>query len=126
MVSVRVVVFRNLNFLVLNNMRKHSLVVLISLVALAVGQAYAAPLDGDVVLERIVTEIFNPLYRAAVGVSFVYFMYGVVKYLRDLRNPQDKNTGKQHLLWGMVGLFIIFSVGGIINFLGSFGQLGVN
>ena len=108
-------------------MRKHSLVVFISLVTLAVGQVYAAPLDGDAVLERIVVEIFNPLYKAAVAASFVYFMYGVVKYLRDLRNPQDKNTGKQHLLWGMVGLFIIFSVGGIINLFGSmFGQLGVN
>lgn len=107
-------------------MRNYSIVA-ISLLTLAVGQVYAAPLDPDTVLQGIVVEIFNPLYKAAVAAAFVYFMYGVVKYLHDLRNPQDKNTGKQHLLWGMIGLFIIFSVGGIINLFGSmFGEFGVN
>jgi hypothetical protein len=44
-----------------------------------------------------------------------------------MRNPQDKNTGKQHLLWGTIGLFIIFSVGGILGIFSSmFGALGVS
>lgn len=107
-------------------MRKHILVTLLMISAGAFS-VYAAPLDPDTVLQKIVTEIFNPLYKAAVAAAFVYFLYGVVKYLHDMRNPQDKNTGKQHLLWGMVGLFIIFSVGGVLSlFTSMFGALGVS
>jgi hypothetical protein len=88
---------------------------------------YAAALDPNTVLQKVVTEIFNPIYKAAVAAAFIYFLYGVVKYLHDMRNPQDKNTGKQHLLWGTIGLFIIFSVGGILGIFSSmFGALGVS
>lgn len=88
---------------------------------------YAAALNPDTLLQSMVTEILSPLYKAAVGVAFVYFLYGVVKYMHDLRNPQDLNTGKQHLFWGMIGLFIIFSVGGILKVFGDmFGNLGGN
>jgi hypothetical protein len=38
-----------------------------------------------------------------------------------MRNPdggdtQARNEGKAHMVWGLVGLFIILSVGGIIGF----------
>jgi hypothetical protein len=99
----------------------------VALLGAGISSVYAAALDPDTVLQGIVTEIFNPLYRAAVAISFVYFLYGVVKYMHDMRNPQDKNTGKQHLFWGMIGLFIIFSVGGLLNLFSSmFGPLGVS
>jgi hypothetical protein len=82
---------------------------------------------GDVILQKVVTEIFTPLYQVVVGIAFLYFLYGVAKFIYDMRNPSEKNTGKQHLLWGLVGLFIILSVGGILNVFGSiFGELGGN
>jgi hypothetical protein len=34
-----------------------------------------------------------------------------------MNDPDKKNTGKAHLLWGLVGLIIIFSVGGILAIL---------
>lgn len=83
--------------------------------------------SADAVLQKIVTEIFSPLYQLVASIAFIYFLYGVAKFIYDLRNPTDKATGKQHLLWGLIGLFIIFSVGGILNLFGSiFGELGVN
>lgn len=86
---------------------------------------YAANPDPNALLQMIVTEIVSPVYKLAVAIAFVYFLYGVLKYMHDMRNPQDKNTGKAHLLWGMIGLFIIFSVGGILSFFEDiFGGLG--
>lgn len=72
-------------------------------------------MSGEQILSNVVTEIFSPLYQAAVGVSILYFLYGVAKYVLDLNNPEKQTFGKSHLLWGMVGLFIILSVGGILN-----------
>lgn len=104
-------------------MKKNNLFFVVILGSIA--SVYAAP-NPDVLLQNVVTEIFNPLYKAAVAVAFIYFLYGGVKYMHDLRNPEDKNTGKQHLFWGTIGLFIIFSVGGILGlFADMFGTLGV-
>lgn len=81
-------------------------------------------MSGEQILSNVVTEIFSPLYQAVVGISILYFLYGVAKYVLDLNNPEKQTFGKSHLLWGMVGLFIILSVGGILNTLnGIFGGM---
>lgn len=81
--------------------------------------AYATALDPEVVLQNIVNEIYAPAYKFMVGISALYFLFGVVKYIYDMRNPSDKAVGKDHLLWGTIGLFIVFSVGGILRLFGS-------
>lgn len=76
-------------------------------------------MDGEQVLGRVVTEVFSPLYQAVAGVAFLYFLYGVVMFIINMNDPEKKNTGKQHLLWGTIGLFIILSVGGILQLFNS-------
>lgn len=74
-------------------------------------------MTGEQVLSNIVTEFFSPLYQIVVAIAVVYFMYGVARYMYDLNasNAQEQNFGRSHLLWGMVGLFIVLSVGGILK-----------
>jgi hypothetical protein len=72
-------------------------------------------MNGEDVLQMVVTEVFSPLYQLAVGIAFVYFLYGVFRFIMDLSDPEKKNLGKSHLLWGTIGLFIMFSVGGILR-----------
>jgi hypothetical protein len=72
-------------------------------------------MTGEEVLGRVVTEVFSPLYMLVASCAFVYFLYGGVKFIIALNDPDQKNKGKQHLLWGTIGLFIIFSVGGILK-----------
>lgn len=74
----------------------------------------------DQILNNVVTEIFNPLYQAVVGISILYFLYGVAKYVIDLNNPEKQTYGRNHLLWGTIGMFIILSVGGILKLFGGF------
>ncbi len=73
-------------------------------------------MTGEQVLQNVITEIFNPLYQLAVGLATVYFFYGVYNFIVNLNDPEKKNTGKDHLLYGSIGLFIILSVGGILKF----------
>lgn len=73
-------------------------------------------MTGEQVLQNVITEIFNPLYQLAVGVATVYFFYGVYNFIMSMNDPQKKNVGKAHLLYGVIGLFIILSVGGILKF----------
>lgn len=81
-------------------------------------------MTSDQILSNVATQIFTPIYQVVVGVAVLYFLYGAVKYVIDLNNPEKQTTGKSHLFWGMVGLFIILSVGGILSAIGgTFGDM---
>lgn len=73
--------------------------------------------QADAILTNVVTELFSPLYQLAVGVTIVYFLYGVTRYIIDLSssNAERQDAGRRHLLYGMIGLFIVLSVGGILK-----------
>lgn len=80
--------------------------------------------NNDQLLAHITSEIFTPLYQVAVGVAILYFLYGAAKYVIDLNTPDKKSFGRSHLFYGMIGLFIMLSVGGILNTLnGIFGNM---
>jgi hypothetical protein len=82
-----------------------------------VSTSYAADTaitNGNIILQNTVTYLFNPLYQLVTGIAIVYFLFGVAKFIYDLNDPEKKLVGKSHLLWGMVGLFIILSIGGIL------------
>ncbi len=76
-------------------------------------------MDGETLFRNIVIGFVNPIYQLVVVCAFMYFLYGAAKFIYDLNDPDKKNNGKSHLLWGLVGLFIVFSVGGIIPLFNS-------
>ena len=76
-------------------------------------------MDGEAILGKIVGEFLSPLYKLVVAFAFLYFLFGVVKFIININDPEKKNLGKSHMLYGLIGLFIIFSIGGILEFLNS-------
>ena len=83
-------------------------------------------MNGETLFQNIIMGFVNPLYQLVVVCTFLYFLYGAAKFVYDINVPDKKNTGKSHLFWGLIGLFIVFSVGGIIPFINNiFGGLFV-
>jgi hypothetical protein len=69
----------------------------------------------DRILEKILVEVFWPLYQLALGLAFCYFLYGAFMFIVNMNDPEKKLKGQRHLLWGLIGLFIIFSAGAIVR-----------
>lgn len=66
---------------------------------------------------------FNTTVVKALGTLFlsgavVAFFFGVAKFIWGLRTGVEKaiTDGKQFMLWGLIALFVMFSVYGIIKF----------
>ena len=59
--------------------------------------------------------IINPLIMFLFALAVVYFVYGLVQYLMSPDNEEIKKNSKQHMLWGIIGLFIMVAVFGILN-----------
>ena len=59
----------------------------------------------------VVTSVLIPL---AFSLCLLYFFWGVAKYIWSAGSEKDE--GKSIMLWGIVGLFVAFSIWGIIIF----------
>lgn len=62
--------------------------------------------------------IINPLITFAFAAGLAMFLYGMVRFLanRDM-SSEEANNGKRHMIWGIVGMFIMLAVFGIIQFI---------
>jgi hypothetical protein len=66
---------------------------------------------------RIVTNTLIPL---AFALCLFYFFWGVAKYIRTgAASEKAAEDGKRIMIWGIVGLFVAFSIWGIISFIKS-------
>ena len=59
--------------------------------------------------------LINPLIVLMFGAALVYFLYGVVEFIANQANSGEKGTGREHMLWGVIGMFIMNSVYGIMH-----------
>jgi NhaP-type Na+/H+ or K+/H+ antiporter len=72
--------------------------------------------------QDLVENILSPLLGLVSMGALVYFLFGVMRYFIDKDQNEDARTKlKAHLAWGLIGLFIIFSIGGIVSLVSSFG-----
>lgn len=73
----------------------------------------------DTTIETIKSEILNPiitlLFAAAVG----YFLYGLLNFMQNQDNETAQTEGKHHMVWGVIGVFLMIAVYGILNLLAN-------
>lgn len=68
-------------------------------------------------MAKIDKVIINPLIILMFSLAMAYFIYGLVNYLLNPENEEIRKSSKSHMVWGIVGLFIMVSVFGIMNFI---------
>lgn len=59
--------------------------------------------------------IINPLIILLFALAVVYFIYGLARYLLSPDNEEVRKSSKSHMLWGIIGMFIMISVFGILS-----------
>lgn len=64
---------------------------------------------------RIVTYIIDPVLLVVFALGFLLFVYGLVEFLWKINEGGDNKEGKQHMVWGIVGMLIMVSVYGILG-----------
>jgi len=69
---------------------------------------------GDV-MGRFVTYLINPAIVVIFALGFFLFVWGLVEFLFKLNEGGDNKEGKQHMIWGIVGMLIMVSVYGILS-----------
>jgi hypothetical protein len=79
---------------------------------------------GDVV-GRFTTYVINPALLVLAALGFFFFVWGLIQFLIALNQGGDSKEGKNHMIWGVVGMVIMFSVAGIIALINNTFNFGI-
>ena len=66
---------------------------------------------------KINEQIIAPIILLLFVLSLAIFFWGVADYIRGSGNEEVRKVGRDHLLWGIIGIFIMVSAWAIIKIL---------
>ena len=81
-------------------------------------QSYLNKTTGIATQAKVIINTY--LIPIAFALALLYFFWGVAKYIRSA--GEEKEEGRKILVWGVVALFVMTSIWGLVRFIqGEFG-----
>jgi len=68
---------------------------------------------------KLFLSIFGAFVPVIFGVALVLFLWGITQYLMHSDNEQMRTQGKNFMIWGIICLFVMVSVWGLVSILTS-------
>ena len=59
-------------------------------------------------------DIVNTAIPVAIAIAVLTFFWGLAGFILQADNEQKRYDGKQLMIWGIIGLFVIISIWGIV------------
>ena len=69
----------------------------------------------DKLFANVKSQIVTPLIYLLFALALVYFFWGVMVFIQNADVPEKREEGYKHMIWGIIGIFIMVSAIGIIN-----------
>jgi len=63
--------------------------------------------DVGTLIERVGTLILGPIVSLLFALATLYFLWGATKFIMNVDNEQAKEEGKNSMIYGVVGMFIM-------------------
>src|SRR3989344_2831966 len=75
--------------------------------------AYAGSLD--TFIGNVNRLIINPLILLLFALAVALFLYGMLQFFTNQQSEEKKTAGKQHMIWGVIGMTIMMGVFFLMN-----------
>jgi succinate dehydrogenase/fumarate reductase cytochrome b subunit len=70
----------------------------------------------DVINNIFISGLMKPIIPFLIGLAVIVFIYGVLTLMLS-EGGEKKEDGKKFMIWGIVGIFVMISVWGLVNIL---------
>ncbi|MDO8590304.1 MAG: hypothetical protein Q7R69_03495 [bacterium] len=97
-------------------------VILVTL-ALVPAFAFAQTLGNITILFNSIKGLVALALPIVVGLALLAFFWGLVKFIFAQGDEASKTEAKKIMLWGLIALFVMVSVWGLVRFIGT--NLGI-
>jgi cytochrome c oxidase assembly factor CtaG len=77
----------------------------------------------DKFITAVSEHILNPLIYLLFIIAFLVFIWGIVRFIAKGGEEEVRSTAKRHILYGLLGMFIMFSAFSLIRLIT--GSLGI-
>lgn len=75
----------------------------------------------------VVYNIIQMLIIMSIGLAILFFLYGVLAYVTAGDSEEKRKKGRDRMIYGIIGIFVMVSVWGLVNILiNTFGLGGLN
>lgn len=71
-----------------------------------------------------IKNVLNAVVPLLIGVAVVVFLYGVIKYITAGGDPEKRTEARNVMIYGIIGLFVMVAVWGLVAILTSTFGLG--
>lgn len=76
-------------------------------------------------LTKVETEILLPIIAVIALAAFILFTLGVVKFIRNAGDLKARAEGQQQMIWGIIGLAILFGANALVTLIQNAVNAGV-
>ena len=94
--------------------------------ALIVSASVLMPFVASAQLTNVITNIINPigqiinlLIPIVFALAMLYFFWGLAQYILASGDPEKREEGRNKMIWGIVALFVMAAVWGLVRFIGT-------
>lgn len=78
---------------------------------------FAAGEAAQGLVDKIVDSLVNPFIELLFAIAFLVFIWGVFEFIAGASDTTKRDKGRKHMIWGIIGLFIMLTAYGILNWI---------
>lgn len=84
---------------------------------------FAQSLGNLTTLVQNIRGLINQILPVLLALAILYFFWGLITFIRAAGDPKKVEEGKSIMIWGIIALFVMVSVFGILNWLAGAANL---
>lgn len=96
-------------------MKKYFTIISIALLTTPI-VAFAAPRNLTELMYLFI-DLLDQAVVVVAGLALLFFFWGLAQLILNSDNEEKKKTGKSIMVWGIIILFVMFSIAGILRVL---------
>ena len=94
-------------------------IIIPSALALAPMLVFAQQLSNVETFLRSIGRLVDLALPIVVGIALLGFFWGLAQFVFAAGDEDAQEKAKRHMIWGVVALFVMVSVWGLVRFVGS-------
>ncbi len=67
------------------------------------------------IMQKVNDLILQPIVVLLFALAIGYFLFGLMKFVQNQDNETERGEGKQHMVWGILGIAMMAGVWGILG-----------
>ena len=72
-------------------------------------------MSADHLIGNIIVYILNPLIVFVFAIALLVFFIGILQFIREAGEGKVSDDGKKKIVYGLVGMFVMFSAYGFVH-----------